>query len=81
MYSRKILKESQCFYKCPGKQYSYKYQFVYNNKLEHKCTLTPLKPRLLYVGPYMLKDTCPLGISVHIRTATCLYYMYYVYYV
>ena len=27
------------------------YQVVYNNKLEHKCTLTPLYPRLLYVGP------------------------------
>ena len=37
------------------------HQVVYNNKLEHKCTLTPLEPRLLYVGPYTLRDTCPLG--------------------
>ena len=24
---------------------------VYNNKLEHKYTLTPIDPRLLYIGP------------------------------
>ena len=35
------------------------HQVVYNNKLEHKCTLTPLDPRLLYVGLYTLRDTCP----------------------
>ena len=33
------------------------HQVIYNNKLEHKCTLTPLDPRLLYVGPYTLRDT------------------------
>ena len=27
------------------------HQVIYNNKLEHKCTLTPLNPRLLYVVP------------------------------
>ena len=57
------------------------HQVVYNNKLEHKCTLTPLYPRLLYVGPYMLRDTSPLGTPLHIRTAIYLYYVYYVYYV
>ena len=54
------------------------YQVVYNNKLEHKCSLTPLDPRLLYVDPYTLKDACPLGTPVQIRTAACLYYVYYV---
>ena len=50
---------------------------IYNNKLEHKCTLTPLDPRLLYLGPYTLKDTCPLDTPVEIRKAACLYYVYY----
>ena len=54
------------------------HQVVYNNKLEHKSTLTPLAPRLLYVGPYMLKDIYPLGIPVQICTAASLYYVYYV---
>ena len=40
------------------------HQVVYNNKLEHKCTLAPLDCRLLYVGLYMLKDTCFLGTPV-----------------
>ena len=57
------------------------HQVIYNNKLEHKCTLTPLDPRLLYIGLYMLRDTCPLGTPVQIRTAACLYYVYYVYYI
>ena len=57
------------------------HQAIYNNKLEHKCTLTPFDPRLLYVGLYTLKDTCTLGTPVQIRTAACLYYAYYVYYV
>ena len=41
------------------------HQVVYNNKLEHKCTLTPLDPRPLYIGliqakGYLsLRDTCP----------------------
>ena len=35
------------------------HQVVYINKLEHKHTLIPLDPRLLYIGPYMLRDTCP----------------------
>ena len=40
------------------------YQVVYNNNLELKCTLTPLDPRLLYIGPIQakghlsLRDTC-----------------------
>ena len=34
------------------------HQVIYNNKLEHKYTLTPLNPRLLFVGPYILRDTC-----------------------
>ena len=54
------------------------HQVIYNNKLEHKYTLTPLDPRLLYVGPCMLRDTYPLGTPVKIRTATYLYYVYYV---
>ena len=33
----------------------YMHQVVYNNKLEHKYTLTPLDPRLLYVGPIQAK--------------------------
>ena len=31
------------------------HQAVYNNKLEHKCTLAPLDPRVLYVGPIQAK--------------------------
>ena len=37
---------------------------VYDSKLENKCTVTPLDPRLLYVGPIQDKgylyimDTC-----------------------
>ena len=57
------------------------HQVIYNNKLEHKRTLTPLDPRLLNVGLYTLRDTYPLGAPVQIRTAACLYYVYYVYYV
>ena len=57
------------------------HQVVYNNKLEHKCTLTQLDLRLLYVGPYTLRDTCLLGTPVQICTAAYLYYVYYVYYV
>ena len=76
--SKKILKESQRLYKRPGKQYSYIHQVVYNNKLEHKCTLTLLDPRLLYISPYMLRDTCLLETLVQIYTAACLYYVYYV---
>ena len=57
------------------------HQVIYNNKLEYKCTLTPLDPRLLYVRPYTLRDTCPLDTPVKIRTAACLYYVYYAYYV
>ena len=53
------------------------HQVLYNNKLEHMYTLTPLDPRLLYIGPYMLRDTCPLGTPVQIHTATCLYYVFY----
>ena len=71
-------KESQPLYKRPGKQYTYMHQVVYNKKLEQKCTLTPLDPRLLYVGPYMLEDICTLGIPIQISTAACLYYVYYV---
>ena len=54
------------------------HQVVYNNKLEHKYTLTPLDPRLLYVGLYMLKNSCLLGTPVQIHTTACLYYVYYV---
>ena len=57
------------------------HQVIYNNKLEHKCTLTPLDPRLLYVSPYTLKNTCILRKPVQICTAACLYYVYYVYYI
>ena len=45
------------------------HQVVYNIKLEHKCILTPLDPRLPYVGPIQakghlsLKDTCPYSHS------------------
>ena len=53
------------------------HQVIYN-KLEHKCTLTPLDPRLLFIGPYTLKYTCPLGKPVQIRTAACMHYVYYV---
>ena len=42
---RKFLKESQHLYKYPSKQYTYMDQVVYNNKLEHKYTLTLLNPR------------------------------------
>ena len=58
-------KESQHLYKCHGKQYTYMHQVVSNNKLEYKCTLTLLNPRLLYVGPIQAKghlsvrETCP----------------------
>ena len=76
-----ILKESQHLYKRPDKQCLYMHQVICNNKLEHKFTLTLLDPRLLYVGPYMLRDTCPLGTPVKIRTAAFLYYSYYVNYV
>ena len=48
---RKILKESQYLYKCPGKHYKHMHKVVYNNKLEHKCTLIPLDPRLFYISP------------------------------
>ena len=54
----------------------YIHQIVYNNKLEHKYTLIPLVPRLLYEGLYMPRETCPLGTPVQIRVATCLYYVY-----
>ena len=54
------------------------HQVFYNKKLEHKCTLTPLDPRLLYIGQYMLRDNFPLGTPVQICTAACLYYAYYV---
>ena len=43
----------------------YIHQVVYNNKLENKCTITLLNPKLLYVGPIQAKghlsfrDTCP----------------------
>ena len=57
------------------------HQVVYNKNLEHKCTLIPLDPRLLYIGPYTPRDTCPLGTPVQIRTTAYLYYVYYVYYV
>ena len=77
-YLRKVLKKSQRLYKHLGKQYTYMHQVVYNNKLEYKCTLIPLVPRLLYVGPYTARDTCLLGIPIQIRTAACLYYVYYV---
>ena len=70
-----IIKESQHLYKCPCKQYLYMHQVVYNNKLEHKCTLILLDPRLFYVGPYKVRDTCSLGTAVHIRTTACLYYV------
>ena len=50
----------------------------YTNIIEHKCSLTPLDPRLLYIGPIQLRDTCPLGTPVQIHKATCLYYVYYV---
>ena len=72
-----IPKESQYLYKCLGKQYLYMHQAVYNYKLKHKCTLTPLNPRLFYIGAYTLKDTCILGTPVQICTAACLYYVYY----
>ena len=75
---RQFLKESQYLYKCPGKQYIYMHQVIYNNKLKHKCTLIPLDPRLLYIGLYMLRGTFPLGIPVWICTAACLYYIYYI---
>ena len=48
---RKVLQELQYLHKRPGKQYAYMHKVVYKNKLEHKSTLTPLDPRLLYVGP------------------------------
>ena len=54
------------------------HQVVYNNKLKHNCTLTELDPKLLYIGPYTLRDTYPLGSPVQIHTAACLYYVYYV---
>ena len=56
----------------------YMHQAVYNNKLEHKCTLTPLNPRHLHVGPNMLRDTCIFGTPVQIHTSACLYYVYYI---
>ena len=31
------------------------YQVIYSSKLENKCTLTPLDPRLLCVGPKQAK--------------------------
>ena len=57
------------------------HQVVYNNKLEHKCTLTPLNPRLLYVGPYTLRDTCPdsyscLSVLCVLCLAACLAAVY-----
>ena len=52
---RKVLKESQFLYKCLGKQYTYMFQVIYNYKLDHKCALTPLDPRLLYVSPILAK--------------------------
>ena len=54
------------------------HQVVYNNNLEHKCTLKTLDLRLLYIGPYMVRYACPLGTPVQIRTAACLYYVYYI---
>ena len=45
------------------------HQVIYNDKLEHKCILTPLGPRLLYIGPIKAKshlsfrDTCPDSYS------------------
>ena len=51
----KILKESYSLYKHPGKHKTYMHQVVYNNKLEHKYTLTPLDPKPLYVGPIRAK--------------------------
>ena len=50
-----ILKESQVLYKCPSKQYTYIHRVFYNNKLEHKYTLTLLDPRLLYIDPIQAK--------------------------
>ena len=56
----------------------YIHQVVYNNKLEHICTLTPLDPRPHYVRPYTLRDTYPLGTPVQICIAAGLYYVYYI---
>ena len=45
------------------------HKVVYNNKLEHKYTLTPIPPRLLYLGPTPAKghlsfrDTYPDSYS------------------
>ena len=45
------------------------HQVIYNNKLEHKCTLTLLDTRVLYVGPIQAKghlfvrNTCPDSYS------------------
>ena len=65
-------KTVQHFCNCFGKQYGCKHQVVYNNKLEHKYTLTPLDPSLIYVGLIQAKAYLSRFI-----TATCLYYMYY----
>ena len=35
------------------------HQVIYNNKLEQKCTLTPLDPKLVYVGPIQAKGYLP----------------------
>ena len=73
-----FLKESQHLYKCPGKQYIYMYQVVYNSKLERKYALIPLSPRMLYIGSYILRDTFSLRIHVQICMAAFLYYVYYI---
>ena len=65
--------------KCPDKQYMYMHQIIYNNRLENKCTLTPLDPRLLYEGPIQAKghlsirDTCQDSYSyLSVLCALCL---------
>ena len=74
-----MLQESQYLFKCSGKQYMYMHQAVCNNKLKHKCTLTSLDPRLLYVdliqakGYLSFRDTWLDSYSSLI--VTCLLYL------
>ena len=44
------------------------YQVVCNNKLEYKCTIKPLDPRLLYVGPNQAKGHLSRFIQLPVYT-------------
>ena len=55
------------------------YQVVYNKKLQHKCILILLNPRLLYIGLIQAKghlsfmDTCPDSYSY--VSVICILYL------